>query len=196
MHSPLLHGMIGIKVIPAVSPVFSRSDGSSTAGMSALTVCARWDLSCCGVTQTEPAVPFYSTGCPIMIAPPPQPKPVKTLAKLLLYYNSLNKVTLLCKVSDWCVLFIFLNQELQIRNLCGRQQQQQQHPACAGMTVAVQRIIHWLWRTVCKFDNKVWCEYHPRPSSFNMRSSIRSLMIAFRIQVWRWVRPSQCRFAV
>jgi len=24
----------------------------------------------------------------------------KTLAKLLLYYNSLNKVTLLCKVSD------------------------------------------------------------------------------------------------
>jgi len=29
------------------------------------------------------------------------------------------------------------NQELQISNPCGRQQQQQQqHPACAGMTVA------------------------------------------------------------
>jgi len=28
------------------------------------------------------------------------------------------------------------NQELQISNLCGHQQQQQQHPACAGMTVA------------------------------------------------------------
>jgi len=59
----------------------------------------------------------------------------KTLAKLLLYYNSLNKVTLLCKVSDWCVLFNFKNQELQISNQRGHQQQQQQHPACAGMTV-------------------------------------------------------------
>ena len=29
----------------------------------------------------------------------------KTLAKLSLYYNSLNKLTLLWKVSDWCVLF-------------------------------------------------------------------------------------------
>jgi len=38
----------------------------------------------------------------------------KTLAKLLLYYNSLNKVTLLCKVSDFCALFNFKNQELQI----------------------------------------------------------------------------------
>ena len=28
------------------------------------------------------------------------------------------------------------NQELQISNPRGRQQQQQQHPACAGMTVA------------------------------------------------------------
>ena len=74
----------------------------------------------------------------------------------------------------------FFNQELQISNLCGRQQQHQQHPACAVMTVAVQRMIHWLWRTVCKFYNKVWCEYRPRPSSFNMRSSTRSLMIAFR----------------
>ena len=36
------------------------------------------------------------------------------------------------------------------------------------------------WRTVCKFDNKVWCEYHPRPSLFNMLSSTRSLMIAPR----------------
>ena len=29
------------------------------------------------------------------------------------------------------------SQELQISNQCGRQQQQQQHRACAGMTVAV-----------------------------------------------------------
>ena len=36
------------------------------------------------------------------------------------------------------------------------------------------------WRAVCKFDNKVWCEYRPGPSSFNMRSSTRSLMIAPR----------------
>ena len=35
-------------------------------------------------------------------------------------------------------------------------------------------------RTVCKLDNKVWCEYRPRPSSFNTRSSTRSLMIAPR----------------
>jgi len=33
-------------------------------------------------------------------------------------------------------LFNLKNQELQISNLCGCQQQQQQHPACAGMTVA------------------------------------------------------------
>jgi len=43
-------------------------------------------------------------GCSIMIAPPSTAKTSKTLAKLVLYYNSLNKVTLLCKVSDWCVL--------------------------------------------------------------------------------------------
>ena len=36
---------------------------------------------------------------------PSTAKTSKTLAKLFLYYNSLNKVTLLCKVSDWCVLF-------------------------------------------------------------------------------------------
>ena len=41
-----------------------------------------------------------------------------------------------------CIVEFFLNQELQISNPCGRQHQQQQHPACAGMTVAVQRIIH------------------------------------------------------
>ena len=40
------------------------------------------------------------TGCSIMIAPPSTAKTSKTLAKLFLYYNSLNKVTLLCKVSD------------------------------------------------------------------------------------------------
>jgi len=39
-----------------------------------------------------------------MIAPPSTAKTSKTLTKLFLYYNSLNKVTLLCKVSDWCVL--------------------------------------------------------------------------------------------
>ena len=68
----------------------------------------------------------------------------KMLAKLLLYYNNLNKVTI-----PYCAKFqidvdclFFLNQELQISNPCGRQQQQQQHPACAGMTVAVQWIIH------------------------------------------------------
>jgi len=44
------------------------------------------------------------TGCSIMIAPSSTAKTNKTLAKLFLYYNSLNKVTLLCKVSDCCVL--------------------------------------------------------------------------------------------
>ena len=60
----------------------------------------------------------------------------KTLAKLLLYYNSLNQVTLLCKVSDWCVLFNLKNQELQISNLCGHQQQQQQHPKTFSLMVS------------------------------------------------------------
>ena len=36
---------------------------------------------------------------------PSTAKTSKTLAKRFLYYNSLNKVTLLCKVSDWCLLF-------------------------------------------------------------------------------------------
>ena len=49
------------------------------------------------------------TGCSIMIAPPSTAKTSKTLAKLSLYYNSLNKVILLCKVSDWCVLFSLKN---------------------------------------------------------------------------------------
>jgi len=35
---------------------------------------------------------------------PSRAKTNKTLAKLFLCYNSVNKVTLLCKVSDWCVL--------------------------------------------------------------------------------------------
>jgi len=65
----------------------------------------------------------------------------KTLAKLLLYYNSLNKVKLVCKVSE-CVLLFVEFKKSRITNPCGRQQQQQQHPACVGMTVAVQRIIH------------------------------------------------------
>ena len=39
-----------------------------------------------------------------MIAPPSTATTSKTLAKLLLYNNNLNKVTLLCKVSDLCVL--------------------------------------------------------------------------------------------
>ena len=47
----------------------------------------------------------HCTGCSIMIAPPSTAETSKTLAKLLLYYNSLNKVTLLCKVSDWYILF-------------------------------------------------------------------------------------------
>ena len=46
-----------------------------------------------------------STGCSIMIAPPSTAKTNKTLAKLFLYYSSLNKITLLCKVSDWCVWY-------------------------------------------------------------------------------------------
>jgi len=119
-----------------------------------------------------------------MIAPPSTAEISKTLAKLLQYYNSLNKVTLLCKVSVWCVLFNFLNQKLQISNLCGRQQQQQQHPACAVMTVAVQRMIHWLWRTVCKFDNKVWCEYRPRPFSFNMWSLVTAFRSSAGFKSW------------
>jgi len=41
-----------------------------------------------------------STGCSIMIAPPSTAKTNKTLAKLFLYYNSLNKVTLLCKATS------------------------------------------------------------------------------------------------
>ena len=39
-----------------------------------------------------------------MIAPPSTAKANKASAKLFIYYNSLNKVTLLCKVSDLCVL--------------------------------------------------------------------------------------------
>jgi len=35
-----------------------------------------------------------------------------------------------------CIVEFKKNQELQISNPCGRQQQQQQHSACAGMTVA------------------------------------------------------------
>jgi len=40
---------------------------------------------------------------------PSTAKTSKTLAKRFLYYNSLNKVTLLCKVSDWCVECWMLN---------------------------------------------------------------------------------------
>ena len=39
-----------------------------------------------------------------MIAPPSTAKTSKTLAKLFLYYSSLNKVTLMCKLSGWYVL--------------------------------------------------------------------------------------------
>jgi len=43
--------------------------------------------------------------------------------------------------------WILKNQELQISNPCGRQQQQQQHPACAGMSVAAltHNIMTFLW---------------------------------------------------
>jgi len=46
---------------------------------------------------------------------PSTAKASKTLAKLLLYYNRLNKVTLLWKVSDRCVFFN-LNKNLAIAN--------------------------------------------------------------------------------
>ena len=126
----------------------------------------------------------HSTRCSIMIAPPSTAETSKTLAKLLLYYNSLNKVTLLCKVSDWCVLFIFFkkikNYKLVIRvaaSSCNSIQ-----PACAIMTVAVQQKIHCYVKDRGELFasltvNKVWCEYRPRSSSFNMRFSMQSMMI-------------------
>jgi len=52
-----------------------------------------------------------------MIASPSIAKTSKTLAKLFLFYNSLNKITVLCKVSDWCVLLNLKNYKLLTHDL-------------------------------------------------------------------------------
>jgi len=88
----------------------------------------------------------------------------KTLAKLLLYYNSLNKVKLVCKVSQ-CVLLFVEFKKSRITNyksmwppaaattassLC-----RNDSSSSANNSLSCSRS----WRTVYKFDNKVWCEY-------------------------------------
>jgi len=64
-------------------------------------------------------------------------------------------------------LLIFLNQDLQISNHTCGQQQQQQHPACAGMTVAAltHNIMTFLsenqWLETTKFCLKImWTACH------------------------------------
>jgi len=115
---------------------------SSCSGNVPLMTCQSFNVivtcNCVHVElSSQIAMCWQCTGCSIMIAPPSRAETSKMLVKLLLYYNSLNKVTLLCKVSDWCVLFSLKNQELQISNPCGCQQQQQQHPKIFSLTVSV-----------------------------------------------------------
>jgi len=54
------------------------------------------------------------------------------------------------------------NQELQISNPCGRQQQQQQHQACAGMTVAAltHNITTFFRREPVAGNHKILSEDH------------------------------------
>jgi len=88
-----------------------------------------------------------------MIAPPPQPKLVKCQQNF--YY------TLLCKVSDWCLLFNFKNQELQISN----------RVATTSSNNSIQRLFLWqlaLWPTISRLS---WERTSSRePQNFVWRS--------------------------
>jgi len=91
--------------------------------------------NCCAATTACKVFKQQCTGCSIMIAPPSTATTSKTLAKLLLYHNNLNKVTLLCKVSDWCVVFNFKN----IKNY-----KLVIHVAASSSNNSIRRLFLWL----------------------------------------------------